>query len=198
MAADDVTDTVLLFTSAPPDRPQYTLDFLTCLASPNGHRVTFSYKREWLTDEVYGTALIGRRALVIFCEPDDVAGDMQFLPFRWADIISFGPEEIVKRQLAEPDTRLAMTFKLDRFVYASPQTIEELTMQATTALRRLAVRPFRRGEGETTQNGSSSTTTPRLAARSCPRRLGWRTPSNWPAATRSRTRCSSRSLARNT
>lgn len=144
---DKPTDTLLLFTSAPPDRPQYTLDFLTCLASPNGHRVTFSYKREWLADDVYRADLVDRRALVIFCESDENAKDMWFLPLRWATIRSFGPDEIVKEDLAQPETRLALTFELDRFVYASPDTIDALTEKTTTTLRKLAIRPYRRGDG---------------------------------------------------
>jgi hypothetical protein len=139
--------TLCVFTSAPQDRPQYIRDFLTCLASPNGHRQTFSYERKWIADEVLDWADRGekRKALVVFCEPD--GDDFRFLPLRWVEVIDLGPEEIVRRRLAVESTHLSVRFRLDQFVAAEPGTAQTLADQVTEHVRLWEQRPFPRPQG---------------------------------------------------
>jgi hypothetical protein len=67
---------------------------------------------------------------------------MTFFPLRWAEIKAFEPEEIIQNKLAQPDTRLAITFKLDRYVYADPNTAGKIADEATSFLRACKVRPY--------------------------------------------------------
>jgi len=138
----DPPQTLCVFTSAPEHRPQYIRDFLTCLASPDGHSQTFSYERKWIADEVLAWARGGEggKALVVFCEPD--SKDFRFMPLRWVEVIDFGPKEIVSQELAVESTHLSVRFRLEGFVAAEPGTANALVDQVTERIREWERRPF--------------------------------------------------------
>jgi hypothetical protein len=73
-------NTILLATSA--SKPEYKRDFLTCLASPAGHRVAFSYRKSWFQPELLSTDLTGRTATIVFSEPNAAKTEFSFLAVR--------------------------------------------------------------------------------------------------------------------
>lgn len=72
--------TVILATSA--QRPEYARDFLTCIASPEGHRVAFSYRKDWFAKDLLGAGLVGRKAVIVFCDARAPSSEFDFLAVR--------------------------------------------------------------------------------------------------------------------
>jgi hypothetical protein len=113
-------------TSAPDDRPAYRRDFLMCMAAPVGYVARFSYRKRWYDPNIFDIPQpSGFPALLTFCERNG-SRDQRFtmIPFRFATIIGFEPDEIVRKHLATEDTHIAVCFRLERFVHVSPNTIE--------------------------------------------------------------------------
>jgi hypothetical protein len=106
---------LVLATAAQEDRPWYRRDFLTCLASPCDHVVSFSYRTRWFAPSVLsrGFALEGEQAVIVFCaKPDEQATDFVYLPLRHVTIKALRPHEVVRRQLVDDDTYIAIDFEL--------------------------------------------------------------------------------------
>lgn len=86
-----MTTTLILATSA--QRPEYRRDFLTCLASPAGHRVAFSYKKAWFGDFPSGE-LVGRDAIIVFCDAASPRAEFEYIAVRHARIELLVPASI--------------------------------------------------------------------------------------------------------
>lgn len=102
--------TLVLATSA--KRSEYKRDFLTCLASPDGHRVAFSYKKHWF-DPALLQGLVGREAVIVFSEPHAHQSRFSFLAVRHVTIRSLVP---ASTQTLLQSTAITVEFILGRLV----------------------------------------------------------------------------------
>ena len=123
----DEKSLIVIATSAPSNRPRYRRDLLNCLCYPQGHLVRFSYRRQWISDDVLSAqpGKGGAPAIIVFCDvPSRPEQDFSFLPLRLVQLEGFEPSEIVERDLATSDTHIALRFRLGRFVFLAPSTAE--------------------------------------------------------------------------
>jgi hypothetical protein len=136
------TGTIVLATSA--RRPEYRRDFLTCVASPEDHPVSFSYLAKWFDPDLLDRRvdLAGRRALVVFCdEPADETRDFDFLALRHAHLLELRPAELIKRGKLTPKTPITVVFQLGRFIHATDAELPGLRGEWNATLRALPHRP---------------------------------------------------------
>jgi hypothetical protein len=129
--------TVVLATSAPEGRPEYKRDFLTCLASPDGQRVAFSYKKSWFEPAVLSQNLAGRRATIVFCQPV-VAASFSFIAVRHARISRLVPDNPLGLR---DSTAITIEFVLSALVAAADQELPDLRRRWDEQIGSLANRP---------------------------------------------------------
>lgn len=122
---------LVLATSSPPDRPWYRRDFLSCLASPEGHVVSFSYRKRWFDPAVLarGSALKGRAAVIVFCSRPHPDEPVRYLPLRHVAIRALRPQEAVDNDLVTDDTHIAVDFTLGPYVNVADTTLKDLEEQ---------------------------------------------------------------------
>ena len=134
---------VVLATSAPPERPHYRRDFLTCVAAPEGYRMTFAYKSRWISESLRRGTLDGRAGVVVFCDaPPDDPDEFGFVAFRHVTLVGLRPAELlVDPPLYTDDTYLGVEFTLGPYVRASPLGLAGLLRGWERQLRPLAHRP---------------------------------------------------------
>jgi hypothetical protein len=120
------TETIVIATSSPKDRPEYLADFLNCLAYPKGHTATFSYRYKWIEDGVAqrikdlknGESLAG---LVVYCASKAGSSEFSYYPVRHASIIGIEPREILRLNQQNDDTHFSIQLELGRYVSISPR-----------------------------------------------------------------------------
>lgn len=113
-------------------------DFLTCVASPDGHRVAFSYQRAWFPEKLLAAGLDGRPAVIVFCDAETPTSDFHFISLRHVTI-----EELVPAapRNVPGNTAITLVFRLGSFVAASDGTMEELQTSWQQSLGELDYRP---------------------------------------------------------
>jgi hypothetical protein len=120
--------TLVLATSA--SRPEYKRDFLTCLASPDGHRVAFSYQKCWF-DPALLEGLVGRGAVIVFSEPAPRQAPVSFLAVRHVTISALVPARTEKLL---PSTTITVEFTLGRLVGVDDQELGHRCTQWQSAI----------------------------------------------------------------
>ena len=96
-----MSDLLFLFSSAPPDRPNYKRGVLDALCYPNGHILEFSYKKSYLQPPLFEerNALNGAAGAIVFVDfkrISDPTPDHLFIPIRFARILAVSPKEEAK------------------------------------------------------------------------------------------------------
>lgn len=117
---------LVIATSAPPKRPEYRRDFLSCLSYPPGISVLFSYRKKWIEDNLIKNYknLQNNKVLIVFCDiPDNPKEHFRFIPLRYARFVGFEPEELT--QSNDEDTHIAVRFTLGRFIYPASVDYQE-------------------------------------------------------------------------
>lgn len=122
---------LVLATSA--QKGEYMRDFLTCLASPDGHRVAFSYRRGWFDQQLL-PQLAGREAVIVFCDAEHKFGEFVFLPVRHVQI-----EELV------PDSTdaawITVVFRLGSLVAVTDAQMDDLMQSWQSSFTSVDYRP---------------------------------------------------------
>lgn len=131
--------TIILATSAA--RPEYRRDFLTCLASPSGHHVAFSYKKSWFGGGLLDGELAGRAATIVFCDVGGSPPEFDYVALRHVVILETVPAATDRLQ---PDAVIAVVFQLGRLV-AVDGDLDELRAGWNATLGVLDHRPRPRG-----------------------------------------------------
>lgn len=129
---------IILATSAPPTRPEYKRDFLTCLASPEGHRVAFSYRKRWFHGNLLATKLVDLPATTVFCDAANQNSDFEFLAFRHGRIVELVPAST--GDLLD-DSAITVVFELGRLVAATDGDMADLRSGWNRTLGALDHRP---------------------------------------------------------
>lgn len=133
---------IVLATSAPEARPQYQRDFLTCVAAPEGYRMSFAYKSRWIAPPLRVADLSGRPGLIVFCDaPKTHPDELDFVAFRHVLLDDLRPAELLDPPRYTAETYLGVFFTLGPYVHASPHRLEQLLEGWNRALRRLPHRP---------------------------------------------------------
>lgn len=120
--------TLVLATSA--SRSEYKRDFLTCLASPDGHRVAFSYQKRWF-DPALLQGLVGRDAVIVFSEPDSHR-PFSFLAVRHITIRALVP---AGTQNLLQSTAITVEFTLGRLVGVDDRQLARRRTQWQDAIK---------------------------------------------------------------
>jgi hypothetical protein len=108
---------IFLFSSVPPNRPNYKRGVLNALCYPNGQTFDVSYKLSDVQPELRQKlgSLVGKRALFVFVDYRG-AGDI-FVPVRYAKILSCGPQEPTQQpQQMSERTRIYIRLELGAMV----------------------------------------------------------------------------------
>ena len=115
-------------------------DFLTCLASPDGHRVAFSYKKSWFDPDLLTAGLLGRAATIVFCEPTGDPSDRRFsfLAVRHAEICRLVP---TRADDLLPGSAITVEFLLRALVAARDSDLPDLRRQWNQTLGSHPKRP---------------------------------------------------------
>jgi hypothetical protein len=110
---------VFLFSSVPPDRPNYKRGVLNALCYPHGHILELSYQSSYLQPELVDDlkGLVNKRAAFVFI--DYKGADHNFIPVRYATILSAGPIEPSKT--IRPQTRIYVRIELDELIPLSDE-----------------------------------------------------------------------------
>lgn len=115
----DGSDIVFLFSTVPPNRPNYKRAVLDVLCYPIGHRLDVSYKQSYfepsLTKDFEG--LLQSQAVFVFVDYDGAG--QNFIPIRYARIVSCGPKETSKK--VYPETRVYMRIELGDLILIENQ-----------------------------------------------------------------------------
>jgi hypothetical protein len=127
---------LVLATSA--QREEYARDFLTCLASPDGHRVAFSYQKSWIADGLQGAELAGREAVIVFCDAKAPTAEFDFLAVRHVEIEQVVPPPTSDLQ---KDTAITVVFRLGSLVAVTDAQLPELRASWNESLGVLDHRP---------------------------------------------------------
>jgi len=99
-------------------------DFLTCLASPNGHRVAFSYRKTWIAPALLEQGLVGREATIVFCDrPSRRARAFSFLGVRHATLTRLIPSETSD---VLPESAVIVEFRLGPLLAARDADLPQL------------------------------------------------------------------------
>jgi hypothetical protein len=142
-ATVDSSTLLIIATSAPPLRLAYRRDLLSCLGYPDGHRVSFTYRRKWIAEGVFGGNLKDRLALLVYSyEPADATSDKKglgnrysYVPLRFAKFDTLEPAVLVKSDNATPDTYFTASFYLGSFVDVNPVTLPSVRGFCEDAIR---------------------------------------------------------------
>src|SRR5271157_3424303 len=110
---------VFLFSSVPPDRPNYKRGVLNALCYPDGHILEVSYKSSYLDPRLANNleGLVNKRAVFVFI--DYKGTDHNFVPVRYATILSCGPRESSKEILGR--TRIYIRIELNQLIPQNDQ-----------------------------------------------------------------------------
>ena len=128
--------TLILATSA--QRPEYARDFLTCLASPDGHRVAFSYQKGWFAPGLLDTPLAGRDGVIVFCDAPDPTAEFDFLAVRRVHV-----EQLVPASPAglRDSSAITVAFRLGVLVQVTDAELPNLLKAWNASLRAVEHRP---------------------------------------------------------
>lgn len=127
---------MILATSA--QREEYARDFLTCLASPDGHRVSFSYQKSWFANDLLGTRLIGRTAVIVFCEARAPRSEFDFLAVRHACIDELVPSSLDGLRAA---SAITVVFRLGSLIAVTDAEMVALQVAWKASLASVEHRP---------------------------------------------------------
>jgi hypothetical protein len=129
-------DKVILSTSA--QRPEYMRDFLTCLASPDAHRVAFSYQKAWFAEDLLSAGLAEREAIIVFCDAKTPHSEFDFLAVRHVLIEELVPPSTIGLR---DDTAITVVFRLNSLTAVSDAELPALRASWNAALGGLDHRP---------------------------------------------------------
>jgi hypothetical protein len=129
---------VILATSAPKERPEYKRDFLTCLASPEGQLVAFSYRKSWFEGGLLTEGLENASATVVFCNRKRGAQEFEFLAVRQVTIRELLPKSSSKLQ---ETTAITVTFEVGPLPRISDADLPDLRRSWNKAIGGLEHRP---------------------------------------------------------
>ena len=91
---DTESKIVYLFSSAPPDRPNYKRGVLNALCYPPSHQMELSYKRSYISADLLnqGSAVKGRRGVFVFIDYKPES-DHDFIPIRFVTLMDISAKE---------------------------------------------------------------------------------------------------------
>jgi hypothetical protein len=92
---------IYLFSSAPPDRPNYKRGVLDALCYPNGHQLELSYKKSYLQPPLFDkrSSLKGVKGAIVFVDFKRItnpAPEHLFIPIRFVNVLEVSPKEEAK------------------------------------------------------------------------------------------------------
>ncbi len=103
--------TIYLFSSVPPDRPNYKRGVLNALCYPPGHLTELSYQKSYIEPSLVAQAksLKGRSAVIVYIDYK-LDSDHDFIPIRRSTIAQLAPKE--EAQSYSPSTRFYARIEL--------------------------------------------------------------------------------------
>ena len=119
---------IYIFSSVPPDRPDYKRGLLNALCYPSGHRLQLNYRRDYFQPPLFQDRqqLIGRKAVLVFVDygASDDGSDHKFTPIRFVRLLRVSPKEPASKYL--DTTRVYVYVELEDFIRWSPSASDEI------------------------------------------------------------------------
>lgn len=105
---------VYLFSSVPPDRPNYKRGVLNALCYPSGHILEVSYKKNYFQAPLAANlaGMVGKQTVFVFV--DYKGRDDNFVPVRYGTILSCGPKD--SSSTITERTRIYIRFELSDLI----------------------------------------------------------------------------------
>ncbi len=121
-------DLIYLFSSAPPDRPDYKRGVLNALCYPAGHQLKLNYRRDYFQPRLFDERekLAGRRAVFVFIDYAALTGlnDHEFIPIRFVKLLDVSPKEEAEKYL--DSTRVYVRVELKEFISSTPTSSSDI------------------------------------------------------------------------
>jgi hypothetical protein len=119
LASDLQQELLFLFSSVPPDRPNYKRGVLDALCYPSGHILEVSYKHGYVQPSLAADLrnLVGKQVVFVFVDYKDT--DHIFIPVRYATILSCEPKEPSKK--ISDSTRIYIRIELGELIRLNSQ-----------------------------------------------------------------------------
>lgn len=110
---------VYLFSSAPPNRPDYKRGVLNALCYPPGHQLELSYKKSYISQSLFAqrSKIKGKRGLFVFL--DYKKPDHDFIPIRFVTLQELSPKEEAKQY--SDTTRMYIRVELEGLLAFDPE-----------------------------------------------------------------------------
>lgn len=119
---------IYLFSSAPPDRPDYKRGVLNALCYPAGHLLKLNYRRDYFQPSLFDgrERLRGRRAVFVFIDYRALTAtnDHDFIPIRFLRLLDVSPKEEAENYLET--TRVYIRVELGEFIFSTPTSSTEI------------------------------------------------------------------------
>lgn len=141
------TETIIIATSSPDNRPEYLADLLNCLAYPEGHTAAFSYRYKWIEDGVAyrikdsssGSTLAG---LVVYCALQPDTTEFSYYPVRHVNIVGIEPRELLEAGSKDADSHFSIQLELGRYIRISPRDRDQQWVAWSQWLSNQSARPL--------------------------------------------------------
>jgi hypothetical protein len=109
-------DLVYLFSSVPPNRPQYKLGVLNALSYPTGHLLELSYRKTYFASSLLENRAYvrGRPGVFVFLDYKPLPEDFEFIPIRHVKVLDISPKE--PAQAYQDSTRFYVRVELGELI----------------------------------------------------------------------------------